>query len=238
MVEIPDFGAGFLQMWRELMLLTEIASAPWTLIGAHMVALHGWAKGRVAPRASRDADILVNARMVSDGTARISLDLQQRGFAFDGVSPEGIGHRFSRGDLRIDILGPDGVGGRAKFLTVSGARTVAVPGGTQALNRSRRIALRAGAAAGEIPVPDLAGALLVKLRAVEIDDQPGAQRLDVAFLLSLVDDPDPLEAEFTGTERRWLRRHPEFGNPDSDCFRGIEHSSDAATVFRRLARLG
>lgn len=152
MVEIPDLGESSVKMWQELMLLAEHSSAPWTLIGAHMVALLGWANNRVAPRASHDADILVNARMASDGTARISRDLQKRGFILDGV------------------------GRRARLFTVAGARTVAVPGGTQALKRSLRINVRAGTTSGAIPTPNLLGALLVKLRAIDIDDQPDAQR--------------------------------------------------------------
>jgi len=238
MVEIPDLGESSVKMWQELMLLAEHSSAPWTLIGAHMVALLGWANNRVAPRASHDADILVNARMASDGTARISRDLQKRGFILDGVSPEGIGHRFAREEVRIDVLGPDGVGRRARLFTVAGARTVAVPGGTQALKRSLRINVRAGTTSGAIPTPNLLGALLVKLRAIDIDDQPDAQRRDVAFLLSLVADPDPLEIDISASERRWLRGHPEFMDPGANCYQGIEHSSDAATVYRRLARIG
>lgn len=214
MVEIPDLGESSAKMWQELMLLSEHSSAPWTLIGAHMVALLGWANNRVAPRASHDADILVNARMVSDGTARISRDLQKRGFILDGV------------------------GRRARLFTVAGARTVAVPGGTQALKRSLRIKVRAGTTSGAIPTPNLLGALLVKLRAIDIDDQPDAQRRDVAFLLSLVADPDPLEIDISASERRWLRGHPEFMDPGANCYQGIEHSSDAATVYRRLARIG
>lgn len=214
MVEIPDLGESSVKMWQELMLLAEHSSAPWTLIGAHMVALLGWANNRVAPHASHDADILVNARMVSDGTARISRDLQKRGFILDGV------------------------GRRARLFTVAGARTVAVPGGTQALKRSLRINVRAGTTSGAIPTPNLLGALLVKLRAIDIDDQPDAQRRDVAFLLSLVADPDPLEIDISASERRWLRGHPEFMDPGANCYQGIEHSSDAATVYRRLARIG
>jgi hypothetical protein len=48
-----------------------------------------------------------------------------------------------------------------------------------------------------------------------VDEQPEAQRGDVAFLLSLVDDPDPLDVEILNSERRWLRRHPEYS--DSGC---------------------
>jgi hypothetical protein len=60
------------------------------------------------PRASRDADILVNVRVVSNGTERVSATLLSRGFSLDGVSPEGLGHRFVNGQVRFDILGPDG----------------------------------------------------------------------------------------------------------------------------------
>jgi antitoxin HicB len=77
-----------------------------------MVALHGWKMGRKQPRASRDADILVNARVVSNGTERVSEALLSRGFSLDGVSPEGLGHRFLNGQVRFDVLGPDGVGSR------------------------------------------------------------------------------------------------------------------------------
>jgi hypothetical protein len=142
MIDIPDLGEGFHAMWQELLHLAENAPAPWTLIGAHMVALHGWRTGRKQPRASRDADILVNARVVSKGTERVSETLLSRGFSLDGVSPEGVGHRFVNGQVRFDVLGPDGVGARTGLFTVSGARTVEVPGGSQALQPSTSPQLR------------------------------------------------------------------------------------------------
>lgn len=238
MVEIPGLGGAVLDMWHELLLLEEHAPAPWTLIGAHMVALHGWARNRAAPRTSRDADILVNARVVVDATERMSRRLQDRGFALDGVSPEGVGHRFVRENVRFDVLGPDGAGKRVRLATVAGARTVAVPGGTQALRRSEKLAVRAGTMVGSIPVANILGSLLIKIRAVEVDDQPDAQRRDVAFLLSLIDDPDPLARQMSSQERGWLRRHPEFIDHESEAYHGIASAVDAATVFRRLARQG
>ena len=183
MIDVPDLGGGFLEMWRELLLLAKQAPAPWTLIGAHMVALHGWKAGRTQPRASRDADILVNARVA------------------------GPGH------VRLDVLGPDGVGSHISLQTI-----------------------RVGKSSGAIPVPDILGAILVKVRAIEVDDVPQAQRADVAFLLSLVEDPDPLAAALSKSERRWLKRRPELADPTSPCYQGIAHPADAATVFRRLAR--
>jgi hypothetical protein len=106
------------------------------------------------------------------------------------------------------------------------------------LHRSEKLVVRAGTILGRIPVPNILGSLLVKLRAVEIDDQPDVQRKDVAFLLSLIDDPDPLAHEMSSHERQWLRRHPEFFDHESEVYQGIANASDAATVFRRLARRG
>ena len=85
MIEIPRLSEDFLEMWRELLFLARQAPAPWTLIGAHMVALHCWSAGREQPRASRDADILVNVRVASGGTQKMSQILLSRGNTLDGV---------------------------------------------------------------------------------------------------------------------------------------------------------
>jgi hypothetical protein len=66
--------------WLELIRLSREPPAPWTLIGAHMVALHGWMRGRVPIRPSKDADILVDVRMVSDGTGAVSQALIRDGY--------------------------------------------------------------------------------------------------------------------------------------------------------------
>jgi hypothetical protein len=99
------------------------------------------------------------------------------------------------GHVRLDALGPDDVGSHISLQTVQGARTVEVPGGSQALGRTEVVEIRVGKSSGAIPVPVILGAILVKVRAIEVDDVPQAQRADVAFLLSLVEDPDPLAIE-------------------------------------------
>jgi len=80
MVEIPDRGDVYHEMWLELMRLSEERPAPWTLIGAHMVALHGWMGGRGPVRPSKDANILVNVRLVSHGIAAVSHALVRDGY--------------------------------------------------------------------------------------------------------------------------------------------------------------
>lgn len=89
---------------------------------------------------------------------------------------------------------------------------------------------------GEVPRPSLLGAILVKVRAIAVDDLPEAQRADVALLLQLVDEPDRLAAELTQTERGWLRRHPYFGDPSDACWASFQADDPehAAIVYRRL----
>jgi hypothetical protein len=76
---------------------------------------------------------------------------------------------------------------------------------------------------------------LVKVRAIDVDDVPEAQRSDVAFLLSLVEDPDELAKQCSRAERGWLRKHPYFGDPNDACWNGIIEAEDGAIVYRRLA---
>ncbi len=235
MIDIPDLGDEFHEMWIELIDLATVQPAPWVLIGAHMVAIHGWERGREQIRPSRDADILVDARVIADGTAKMSQTLIDRNYKLDGISPEGIGHRFVRERVSINVLGPEGLGERADLRTVLGARTVRVPGGTQALRRKQDVDVRARSTRGMLPIPTLLGAILVKARAIEVDDQPDAQRRDVAFPLSLVEDPDPLEAELSRPERGWLRRHSYFADPANESYLGIREAADAAISFRRLS---
>ena len=237
MIVIPDLGDDLHRMWVELIILGEAAPVPWTLIGAQMVALHGWARGATRIRPSRDADILVDVRGVTAGTAKLARALLELGYTFDGATPEGVGNRFLKAGVRIDVLAPDGLGERVDIRTVAGARTVRVPGGTQALRGSEPTAIRTRSSEGSVPLPNLLGAILVKRRAISVDDQPDAQRRDTAFLLSLVDDPDPLSATLSPSERRWLRRHPYFGDPTDACYRGLPDAEDAAIVYRRLAEL-
>src|SRR5438876_10806922 len=117
-----------------------------------------------------------------------------------------------------------------------GVRTVTVPGGTQALTRSAPIEIRSRSSLGTVPLPSLLGAILIKTRAIEVDDLPDNQRSDVAFLFSLVEDPDELVARMTAQERGWLRRHPYFGDPRDACWTEINGAEADVGVGKRLSR--
>lgn len=235
-IEIPELGDERHRLWCDLLDMERAFPGRWTIIGAHMVALYAWEAG-VRTRPSDDVDVLVNVRLATNGTEQISKFLLERGYEPE-ISRRRFAHLFTREGAQVDVLAPDGLGERANVRTVPPNRTVKVPGGTQALNRSTRVAIRTRDVDGELPRPNLLGAILVKVRAIEKDDVPTAQRADVALLLQLVDDPDQLAADLTRAERGWLRRHPYFGDasaPEWNAF-PADDPERAALVYRRLLR--
>lgn len=236
-VELPSEPEYVAALWQELLDLAEEMPVPWVLIGAQMVALHAWQAEGEPPRPSRDGDVLVDVRRRPQGTRLLSEHLERRGFELQGPSRQGLGHEFNREHVTIDVLAPDNLGARASLETLGRARTVAVPGGTQALARAETIEVRLGRRIGSIPVPNLLGAIVLKVQAIAVDDQPAAQRSDVAILLALVTDRDQISADIMPRERRLLRRYPEFGDSESGVYRGLARAREAAVTFRRLARL-
>lgn len=91
--------------------------------------------------------------------------------------------------------------------------------------------------AGRLPRPNLLGAILLKARAVDVDDVPESQRSDLALLLGLVADPDALVREFRGDERQWLARRREMDDPAGAAWRGLEEADvrRGVVALRQLA---
>jgi hypothetical protein len=234
-VHVADLGDDHHEMWLELIGLAKSPPAPWTLIGAQMVSLHAWSAGREPNRLSRDADTLVNVRLAARGAEHFAKRLADRGFE-QKITPMGIGHRFTRGPVAIDVLAPDHLGASTRPRVGQGTRTIEVPGGTRALQRSQPMTVVSRSETGDVPTPDLLGAIIVKVRAIAVDDAPAAQRADVALLLSLVHDAGALAIESSSRDRKHLRRHGAFGDPTSACWRKIPDAEHGALVYRRLIR--
>ncbi len=222
-------------MWEALIQLAQKAHRGWTLIGGQMVALHALERGAVAPRASLDADVLVDVRVIHDGTERFARLLLDEGFELERVNVEGIGHRFRRDPVRIDLLAPDGLGRRTSRKTAAFARTVMVPGGSQALHRSETVEITLATRRGALPRPNLLGAILLKARAVDVDDVPESQLSDLAFLLGLVDDPRAIASELSRTERGWLRDRRELLDRNHAVWEVQANPDDAHLALRILA---
>ena len=193
----------------------------WTLIGAQMVMLHAWANGVAPTRTTGDLDVLVNVRALAGATARFSRQLLDLGFELDTVTPDGRAHRFSRGDVRIDVVAPDNVGRRADLTTVPPGRTIEVPGGSQALRRTEHVEVRLGDEVGNLPRPSLLGAILLKARAVDANPEPERHLSDLAFLLSLAGDPHRLLEQVDGRERRYLRARRMLLDPNHAAWRSV-----------------
>lgn len=235
MIEIPEQGNDAHRLWADLLDLAQAFPRSWTVIGAHMVALYGWEAG-VETRPSQDIDVLANVRLHTTASRDIASFLTERGYEPE-ITAGGLAHRFRRdGAGEIDLFVPDGIGERTTITTVPPNRTIRIPGGTQALDRSEAVAIRTRDRQGEVFRPNLLGAVIVKLRAIDVDDLPNAQRSDVALLLRLIDDPDRLARDLTRKDRKILNQHAYFADPGNAVWNDFhaEDPDSVALVYRRL----
>ena len=127
------------------------------------------------------------------------------------------------------------VGARTDLTTTPPGRTLQVPGGTQALERTELVPVAFGDRSGLVPRPSLLGAIVGKAVAVEVDDLPEAQRVDLALLLSLVDDPMAMAAQLTKKDRQRLRARSDMADTDQRAWASL--SADAADRGRAAYRL-
>lgn len=218
-IELPVLVGQSQEMWEALVELSEVRPGEWTLVGGQMVFLHGLENDASPPRISTDLDVLVNARVVTGAVREFVREIEDRGFDLEGISPEGIGHRYIRNAVSVDVLAPEGLGARVDLTTTPPGRTLQVPGGSQALARTELLPVRVGESEGLIPRPSLLGALVAKAEAVGVDDTPGAQREDLAFLLALIPDPATMAVIMTKKDRQRLRGRPELSDPDHPAWR-------------------
>ena len=223
MIIIPTTPDLLGAMWEALIDIScGTHNGTWTLIGGQMVLLLGLEHGATPPRVSEDLDTVVDVRLRLGALQQYIAALGRISFESAGISPDEIAHRFHRGDIRIDVLAPEGTGSRADLRTVGQASTIGVKGGTYALRRSRQVEVQVGERTGFVPSPDLAGGILIKARAAQNERSPkGPERhyQDLAFLLTLVTDPVLVRGQLGHRNRQHLRRiledmgdaHPVWG---------------------------
>ena len=234
MITIPTLDARTTALWQALIELADEHAEGWTLIGAQMVFLHALEHGEGPLRSSVDLDLVVNVRLVPGGIKIMAQTLEQLGYEFDGANAAGIGHRFVNEPVRIDLLAPDGLGESTDISTLAGARTVMVPGGSQALHRTELVHVDMAGVLGNIPRPNLLGAILLKARAVDVDDVPDNQREELCFLLSLISDPINMASELRDSEKAWLRSREELLAPDHPAWHRISAAEDGRIALRIL----
>ena len=143
-------------------LVTATDSRTWAVVGGQMGAIHASLWGIEVPRATDDGDIVVDVRLFRrDALRNVADALVADGFDSD-QSSEGI-VRFVRGDAKIDLLAPDGLG--AGPVETGKGRVVQAPGATQAVERAEPVIVMLGSERFEVRTPNLLGAIVAKSAA-------------------------------------------------------------------------
>jgi hypothetical protein len=236
-IVLPPLGDPVDELWDVLLDLGERLTLPWALIGGQMVLLHAIEHGTVPPQVSQDGDVLANIRAAPDGLARVVAELEALGFTLAGFAPDGIAHRYIRPSrhperpVMIDVLAPEGVGGRANLTTTPPGRTVQVPGGTQALARTEQVTVKTATRVGTVPRPTLLAAVVGKAVACDLPGDPSRHLRDLALLCALVDDPFATAAELDRTDRRRLRCADDLDDPNHPAWLLVpEHLRDEGRI--------
>jgi hypothetical protein len=207
------------------------ADVPWVLVGAQMVMLLEREAGKTSGRTG-DVDAMVDVRVLAGGTRAAAARLVAAGFEpKHGEHP----YRFRRGAQLVDLLAPDHLGRRADLTTVPPGTTAEIPGGSRALTTRRVLSVRvAGVGSGDLPVPSLTGAIVLKVRAWEVRQAPRDAE-DLVRLLGLVADIEVTRADLKAAERRSLGRVGPLADERGRAWRALADPDDARAAFARLS---
>lgn len=205
----------------------------WVLVGGQMVAILESELGGVVGRTTTDVDIVVGVNGVFS-SPRVAAE-RLVGVGYEPSSKTEATYRFVRGSDTVDVMAPDNLGKRADLATVPPGKTIQVPGGRQALQRRRTLTVSAGVITFDVPVPSLAGAIVMKARAATVPERTTQDHRDLARLLVLVPDPGSMREELTSRERGYLRRQAALADPGHEAWVGIPAAADGRAALRRLS---
>ncbi len=212
-----------------------LAGLPWVLIGGQMVRAIEAEHGAVVGRVTADVDTLLDGRALTGATEQAAVRLVSAGFQ-PVHTEDGVVYRFIRGADVVDVLAPDHMGSRVDITTVPPARTLEAIGGRQALNRIRQVTIDAGSGAFDVPIPSLAGAMVMKARVVASASATRVKhRRDLARLLVLVADPAGMRTGLTKGERGYLRARAELLRLEDPAWLDLPGAEDGIIALRILA---
>jgi hypothetical protein len=233
-LDLPRIGPHHDDLWTTLCDLGDAHEEDWLVIGGQMVMLHALQAGREPGRVSQDLDTVIDARVRPPALPAFLATLANLGFKSAGVSPDEVAHRFERGSVHVDVLGPDGLGGRSDLRTTGTATTIQVGGGTQALQRAERVPVRHSDRVVHVPRPNLVGAIVIKAAAAHHDPHPQRHVRDIAFLCSIVTDPDAMRTDMSAKDLQRLRAVNELDDPRNEAWRLLDDPELGYTAFRIL----
>ncbi len=217
-VRLPPLVGGQAESWRALIEIAPQLGRHWLLSGGQMVFLHEVERESTDVRPTNDIDLVVDLRIDPAALGHTHTVLTRAGFSQDPPSPEGVAHRYRRGEATIDVLAPDHMGARTTLALGSG-RTIEAPCTSQAFGRVSLVQVEVdNNTAGVVRRPTLVGAVLGKATAVaEIVSMSSAERAkhvrDVDALARLLGPADRAGASLTTKERSTLVRiaeHPDL----------------------------
>ena len=194
-----------------------------------MVQLHVTRYGDGTARPTDDIDILGDSRKRPSATERIAQLLAKLQFTLG--EPTGFdfetAYRFTRGEDVVDVLGADGTKRPPK--TLAQFTTIQIQGGTQALHRAETVLVVVDGKEAAIRCPTLAGAILLKARAI-MSPQRVQDREDLIRLLLCVGDPRGMSKGMKKSERKWLRDAGKNLDLEGGDLRAAFSSTELATA--------
>jgi hypothetical protein len=233
---VDDEEAAVLRLTQEVAAL--LSGLPWVLIGGLMVRVIEAEHGAPTGWTTSDVDTLLDVRAFSTATEEAAARLQAANFAPERYG-ENLTYRFVRGTDIVDVLAPDHLGERARLRTVPPDETLEALGGRQALNRKRMVKVDAGHGPFELPVPSIAGALVIKARVAANTQGRSSQskhERDLARLLALVRDPPALRDQLTRRERGYFRARSAMLDTDHGAWLNVQKAEDGAITLGILGR--
>ncbi|GAA0994095.1 hypothetical protein [Subtercola frigoramans] len=215
MIVAPATTPAQAEAWHALFRVYEYHPVGWAVVGGQMVHSLCWERGANPPRPTQDADTVLDVRAKPTMLFDFTSTLQALGFESAGEAPsvtegaKGVQHRLVKGDAQIDVLIPRFLGERAdNRLGVTGARTIAAPGGQGALDRAQPVDFEINGVMGTVLRPTLQGAIVAKASGLLIGEGAKGDRHlnDLAILASLVTRRDAVSVGLPRTERIRVRR--------------------------------
>jgi hypothetical protein len=218
-------------------LVTATNTQTWAVVGGQMVAIHATVSGVDVPRATDDGDIVVDVRTFTrDALRHVADALVADGFDSE-QSPEGI-VRFVKGDAKIDLLAPDGLGPGP--VETGQGRVVQAPGATQAVERAEPIIVELASERFEVRTPNLLGAIVAKSAAAT--EVVSATRFDrekherdlATLLMCAAQDPglEQVAGAITKKDRKRLTAaRRAFDDDAHPCWSDGANRSDIETVL-------
>lgn len=212
-----------------------------------MVYLHGAVAGRRPSRVTSDVDVLFNVEIQPSSLKEAVAVLGELGYKVAQDSPLESTHRYlGPNGEQVDVLAPAGVKPPPDLETTPPGRTVPVYGGRQALLHRVVVKAAFGGRTAEIVVPDLARAFTIKTaaygdhaRSRPAEAFSSRHLLDLAFLASIVEDPDEiLEALGPVPPEGHLDQAAVLDDPGHPAWSGAGESAEDAQLTWEVLRHG